>query len=288
MFSVHSIAETRKAVARWRRAGQRIGFVPTMGNLHDGHISLVQQAAAVADRVVVSIFVNPLQFGPDEDFASYPRTLPADLRRLEGQGADLVFAPNADEMYPDGPELATRVSVAGLTDILCGRTRPGHFDGVTTVVSKLFNIVQPDLAVFGRKDYQQLTVIRRMVRDLSIPVEIVAGQTVREHDGLAMSSRNQYLSSAERGRAPVLHRMLVEVAESLSSGHTDPAALRAAGLETLANAGFEPEYLEIRDAQTLAEPRPEAAPGSLVVLAAARLGRARLIDNLVLADLDAG
>ncbi len=283
MFTAHTIAETRKTVSRWRRQGLTVGFVPTMGNLHDGHISLIRHAAERADRVVVSIFVNPLQFGPNEDFASYPRTLQADVRRVDGQGADLVFAPSAEEMYPDGPDLATRVSVAGLADILCGRSRPGHFAGVATVVNKLFNIVQPDLAVFGSKDYQQLAVIRRMVRDLSMAVEILAGATVREHDGLAMSSRNQYLSREERARAPALHAALVAAAENLLRGDGDIAAIREAGMRVLSEAGFVPEYFEIRDAATLAEPPGGAEPASLVVLAAAQLGRARLIDNLAVA-----
>lgn len=289
MFTAHTVAETRKSVSRWRRQGLTVGFVPTMGNLHDGHVSLVRQAAARADRVVVSIFVNPLQFGPNEDFASYPRTLEADLRRLDGQGADLVFAPSADEMYPDGPELATRITVSGLADILCGRSRPGHFTGVATVVNKLLNIVRPDIAVFGRKDYQQLAVIRRMVRDLSMAVEIVGGETVREHDGLAMSSRNQYLSHDERARAPALYAALMAAADSLLRGTADDIpAVAAAGRDTLAAAGFVPDYFEIRDAATLAEPEAGADPTSLVVLAAAQLGRARLIDNLAVAACAGG
>ncbi len=271
-------AELRARLDAWRRTGQRVGFVPTMGNLHAGHLALVRAAAARADRVVVSIFVNPLQFAPGEDFASYPRTLDADLEQLAGVPCSLVFAPAEKTLYPRGRETATRVEVPGLSDILCGASRPGHFIGVATVVAKLFNLVQPQLAVFGEKDFQQLLVIRRMTEELCFPVEILGVPTCREADGLAMSSRNRYLEPAERGAAPGLYRALRAVADALSAGRRDFVALQQEGMENMRSAGLEPEYLEIRRQQGLEAPGP--GDRSLVVLAAARLGRARLIDNL--------
>ncbi len=263
------------ALAPWRSGG--IAFVPTMGNLHDGHLALVARARELAPRVVVSIYVNPLQFGPQEDFAAYPRTLEADRARLAEAGADLVFAPRDAVMYPRPLSETTRVHVPGLSEILCGAHRPGHFDGVATVVARLFNLVRPDHAVFGEKDYQQLLVIRRMVEDLAIPVRIHGVPTVREPDGLAMSSRNQYLTPEERARAPALYRALRAAAEALAQGREDYGRLEAQGRAALEAAGFRVDYFTVRDADDLAPP----APGRpLVVLAAARLGRARLIDNL--------
>jgi len=272
---VRDAAALEAALAPWRT--DAIAFVPTMGNLHDGHLALVARARRLAPRVVVSIYVNPLQFGPQEDFAAYPRTLEQDRARLAEAGADLIFAPHDRVMYPRPLDETTRVHVPGLSEILCGAHRPGHFDGVATVVARLFNLVRPDHAVFGEKDYQQLLVIRRMVADLAIPVRIHGVPTVREADGLAMSSRNQYLTPEERARAPALYRALRAAAEALARGEEDYARVEAAGSEALAAAGLRVDYFTVRDAEDLSPP----APGRpLVVLAAARLGRARLIDNL--------
>jgi len=278
-------AELRRVIGEWRRERLSVALVPTMGNLHEGHASLVGIAAARADRVVVSIFVNPLQFGPGEDYASYPRTLEADMARLAGVPCDLVFVPGVETMYPGGREQVARVEVPGVSAGLCGESRPGHFTGVATVVAKLFNLVTPDLAVFGEKDFQQLAVIGKMTRDLCFPVEIVAAPTVREPDGLAMSSRNAYLSPEQRARAPALYRALVEAAENLKAGSRDFVALQHRGMDNLRSAGLEPDYFEVRRREDLAV--PEAADARFVVLAAAKLGRARLIDNLSV-DTDAG
>jgi pantoate--beta-alanine ligase len=263
----------------WRREGLRVGFVPTMGNLHAGHLDLVRAAAARTDRVVVSIFVNPLQFGPGEDFASYPRTLAEDLEQLAREDCDLVFTPGEETMYPLGRDGTTRVDVPALSGILCGASRPGHFSGVATVVSKLFNLVKPQLAVFGEKDCQQLAVIRRMTAELCFPIEILGVPTRREPDGLAMSSRNRYLRQDERASAPVLYASLQAVAQGLAAGRRDFVALQLAAMDNMRSAGLEPEYLEIRRRDGLE--RPEPGDRQLVILAAARLGRARLIDNLV-------
>lgn len=278
MREITSIAALREQVAAWRQAGERIGFVPTMGNLHGGHLTLVDEARARSDRVVTSIFVNPTQFSPGEDYENYPRTLTEDYAALEAHASDVVFTPPVTEIYPDGPVLRTAVSVPELNDILCGASRPGHFVGVATVVTKLLNIVQPDLAVFGLKDYQQLLVIRRLVRDLSLPVEIIGGAVAREPSGLAMSSRNVYLDEAERTRAPALYQTLCDLAERLAAGANDLAGLEADGLARLREAGMTPDYLEIRRASDLA--RPQSADRELVIPAAAYLGRARLIDNV--------
>ena len=278
MRTVHTIAELRAQVAAWKRAGERVAFVPTMGNLHRGHIHLVERAGELAPRTVASIFVNPMQFGPNEDFNHYPRTPDRDALMLEDAGCDLMFQPDVAEIYPAGPAVATRVDVPGLSSILCGEFRPGHFEGVATVVAKLFNIVQPDVAVFGEKDFQQLTVIRRMVADLCVPVQVVGAPTMREADGLAMSSRNQYLDAAERALAPRIHAELARARDRLSSGEADAAAIEREGAAALAAAGFRVDYFSVRRAIDL-QP-PTAADRDLVVLAAARLGRARLIDNL--------
>lgn len=275
--TIEEISTLREQVAAWRRAGLRVGFVPTMGNLHAGHLALVAEARRLAERVVVSIFVNPLQFGPQEDFAAYPRTLARDQELLAGAGTDLLFAPTVAAVYPRGQAEQTRVEVPGLSDILCGASRPGHFVGVATVVCKLFNMVQPDLAVFGEKDFQQLQVIRLMTLDLSLPVAIQGLATVREADGLAMSSRNGYLTTEERARAPALYRTLQRCAEWLRAGQDSATVERQAG-EAIAAAGFEPDYFSVRRAADLG--LPALGERELVVLAAARLGRARLIDNL--------
>jgi pantoate--beta-alanine ligase len=270
--------ELRALVSAWRRAGERIAFVPTMGNLHAGHGSLVGRASELADRVIVSIFVNPLQFGPNEDFAAYPRTPDEDRRVLESLHVDLLFAPEVDDIYPRGQESTARVHVPVIEDILCGAFRPGHFMGVATVVTKLLNIVQPDVAVFGEKDFQQLLIIRRATLDLCMPIEIVGVRTAREPDGLAMSSRNRYLSAEQRAAAPAIFAELERARAAIESGATDLAAIVRRGSEALQQAGFRPDYFEIRDAATLEE--PNAGSRELVVLTAARIGRARLIDNV--------
>ncbi len=280
MNVVKSIADLRAAVTRARGDGKRIGFVPTMGNLHAGHIALIKKAGQRAEFVVASIFVNPLQFGPNEDLDSYPRTLAADQQKLFEAGCHLLFAPSVEEMYPHGQAMQTIVRVPGVSEGLCGGSRPGHFDGVSTVVSKLFNMVLPDLAVFGQKDFQQLAVIRTMVRDLNMPVQIIGEPIVRAEDGLALSSRNGYLTPSERAIAPVLHRTLQQLAGAISKGERDYPALLAAGKETLQTAGLRPDYLEIRDALDL---RPVTAGSrELVILAAAYLGKTRLLDNLLI------
>lgn len=278
MDTVHGIAAVRERVRAERAAGKRIGFVPTMGNLHAGHLALVDAAGAESDFLVASIFVNPLQFGPNEDLDAYPRTLAADQTALSEHGVGLLFAPTVAEMYPDGMALQTLVRVPGLGDILCGASRPGHFDGVATVVTKLFQIVQPDLAAFGRKDFQQLTLIRRMVRDLSMPIRIIDVPTARAADGLALSSRNHYLSADERTRAPALHRSLQDAVRRIEAGEADFDAVRQEALTRLEEAGFRPDYFEIRDRNTLDVPRADTC--ELVLLAAAFMGRTRLIDNL--------
>jgi pantoate--beta-alanine ligase len=277
MILVDGLETLRAHRAGWRSEGLRIAFVPTMGNLHAGHLELVHRAKAAADRVVVSIFVNPLQFGANEDFDSYPRTLAQDSELLQSAQADLLFAPTVTTMYPrSGPE-QTRVEVPGVSDVLCGASRPGHFVGVATVVCKLFHMVEPDVALFGEKDFQQLLVIRRMTEDLCLPVEIAGVPIVREPDGLAMSSRNGYLRPEEREAAPALYRALQEGAQALAGG-VDPAAVERRAAEALAAAGLRPDYVSVRRAQDLGT--PAAGDGDLVVLAAAYLGRARLIDNL--------
>ena len=269
--------ELRKRVRQWWRDGERVAFVPTMGNLHAGHGSLVGRASELADRVIVSVFVNPLQFGPNEDFAAYPRTPDEDRRLLESMQVDVLFVPEVEDIYPLGQQTTTRVHVPVLEDILCGAFRPGHFMGVATVVTKLLNIVQPDVAVFGEKDFQQLMIIRRAAADLCMPVQIIGAPTTREADGLAMSSRNRYLSAEERAVAPRLYAELSRARAALESGSTDFAGIERAGFEGLVQAGFRPDYFSVRDAATL---DPPGADGELVVLTAARIGRARLIDNV--------
>lgn len=278
MEVVTTTAEVRKRVREWRAAGERIAFVPTMGNLHAGHRSLIDTARRHCERFVASIFVNPMQFGPNEDFAHYPRTPREDQTMLIEAGCHLMFIPDAAEIYPHGLGSSCRVEVPGLSTILCGEFRPGHFEGVTTVVNKLFNIVQPDAAIFGEKDYQQLTIIRRMVADLCLPIEVVGAPTMREPDGLAMSSRNQYLDRDERALAPRLHGALMSAVGRLEAGDRQFPQIERRGMEELAGAGFEPEYFAVRDSVSLAEPSVDTR--ELVVLTAARLGRARLIDNL--------
>ncbi len=278
MLTVGTIADVRAHVARWHDEKQRVVFVPTMGNLHAGHVSLIEAARQHGQRFVASIFVNPMQFGPNEDFAHYPRTPTQDSRMLEDAGCDLMFMPDVGEIYPNGADQATRIDVPGISNILCGEFRPGHFEGVATVVAKLFHIVDPDVAIFGEKDYQQLTVIRRMVADLCLRVEIVGAPTVRESDGLAMSSRNQYLDAEQRTAAPAIYRQLQQAVAALKSGLRDYAAIEGAGRAALDGAGFRTDYFSVRDARSLALAQPDTK--HFVVLTAARLGKARLIDNV--------
>jgi len=278
METTAEVATLRARVADWRRDGHRIGFVPTMGNLHAGHFSLVDIARGRCDRVVASVFVNPAQFGPQEDFSTYPRTLDADRDGLAAHRCDVLFAPQVEAMYPSGVENCVRVEVPGLGEILDGASRPGHFTGVATVVTRLFNLVQPDLAVFGQKDYQQLLVIRRLVADLQLPIEIVGAPIVREANGLAMSSRNQYLSRDERDRATVIHRTLQQMRTALAAG--DPLVrIESMAMDALRAAGSQPDYAVLRDASDLSAPAASQR-ANLVALVAARFGRARLIDNL--------
>jgi pantoate--beta-alanine ligase len=278
MQTITRIDELRERVTTWRLAREGIAFVPTMGNLHMGHASLMAAAHLHGRRVISSIFVNPMQFGPSEDFSAYPRTPVDDSDLLREYGVDLLFHPTVEEMYPEGSVGSTVVDVPGLTDILCGAFRPGHFQGVATVVVKLLCLVQPDVAIFGEKDYQQLTVIRRVVADLNLPVKIIGAPTVRAEDGLALSSRNRYLNAEERAAAPAIYRALDRARRRLEAGDTDYAAIEAEGLASITAAGLRPEYLEVRTAERLAKPAPGTV--NLVVLAAARLGKARLIDNL--------
>ncbi len=278
MRVVRSVEEVRAQVRVWRKAGQRIALVPTMGNLHAGHISLLQLARQRGDRVVVSIFVNPLQFGPEEDYARYPRTPDDDIRMLEEAQCDLLFAPGVDELYAEGGSQRTLVTVRGLSEILCGVVRPGHFDGVATVVAKLFGVVAPDVAVFGEKDFQQFRVVQLMTRDLAIPVEVVGAPTVRADDGLALSSRNRYLSAEDRARAPAVYRSLQEGAARLRAGVRDFASIENAGAALLVAAGMKVDYYAVRDADDLA--LPSSVTREFVLLTAVRLGNARLIDNL--------
>jgi len=280
MHTEHHIRNVQRIVNDWKRQGLSVGFVPTMGNLHAGHLALVEAARQRADQVVVSIFVNPIQFGPSEDFDSYPRTLEQDAVALAEAGVHLLFAPSVNEMYPRGLEGQCRISVPGIGELLEGESRPGFFTGVATVVGKLFNIVPADLAVFGEKDFQQLQVIRRMVADMNLPMEVVGVPTRREADGLAMSSRNGYLNEAERRQAPELYRVLCSVRDRLRAGETNYSAIEAEAASRLVAAGLVPDYLTIRRSPDL-QP-PGAGDAQLVVLVAARLGTTRLIDNISL------
>jgi pantoate--beta-alanine ligase len=276
---VRTVADLRKHIALWRKGEVRVGLVPTMGALHQGHMALVEAARSECDRIVASIFVNPKQFAPTEDLGSYPRREAADLEMLRSAEVDLVFIPAVDEMYP--PDFATLVRVSGLTEGLCGAHRSGHFDGVTTVVTKLLIQALPDIAYFGEKDYQQLTVVRRLARDLDIPVRIAGVPTVREPDGLALSSRNVYLSAEERRIAPNLARVLRSIAAVLAQDPNAVAQEIAHGSAALQQAGFAVEYLEIREAESLAVTSEVTA--SSRVFAAVRLGTTRLIDNMPIA-----
>jgi pantoate--beta-alanine ligase len=276
-----TIDEMRKASRALRRGGKRLGFVPTMGALHEGHVSLVRAAKASCDVVAASIFVNPTQFGPTEDLAKYPRSFERDRELLEHEGVELLFAPSVEEMYPAGA--VTWVTVEGLSDKLDGRSRPGHFRGVTTVVAKLFHIVEPDAAFFGQKDAAQVAIVRRMVRDLNLPVEIVACPIVREADGLAMSSRNAYLSPEERKQALVLHRSLLRVQERFDAGERDRGRLVAAGRgESTGESAVRLDYFEIVNPDSL-DPVPDVFGGAVVAVAAF-VGNTRLIDNALIRE----
>ena len=278
METVFSTADLRVKISAWRRAGERIAFVPTMGNLHDGHIALLERARYEADRTVVSIFVNPIQFGQGEDYAKYPSTLESDQEKLRRSGLDVLFAPNLQELYPAGTEEDTRVTVPGLSSILCGEFRPGHFSGVATVVTKLFFSVMPDCALFGEKDLQQLMVIRRMVDDLCIPIEIIGHPIIRESDGLAMSSRNSYLSDEERAIAPAIYEILKSAKLLVADDNADFRRIEDDAVNRLRESGFNPEYFTVRRSRDLAE--AQVHEKELSILVAAWLGNARLIDNI--------
>ena len=273
-----SIDALRGQIRQWRQQGESIAFVPTMGNLHNGHLRLVDVAKSRADRVIVSIFVNPMQFGKNEDLDSYPRTLEADCAGLTAHGADAVFTPTPAIIYPRGLDVQTFVEVPLLGDLHCGASRAGHFRGVSTIVCKLFNLVQPDIACFGQKDYQQLAIIRQMVTDLSLPIEIIGVPTERAADGLALSSRNGYLTAEQRAIAPVLYQQLQRLREQILSGDNDYRALEQHTRQQLTLAGFEPDYIDISDRHDLT--LATAASQPKVILAAAKLGNTRLIDNL--------
>jgi pantoate--beta-alanine ligase len=285
-LEIHRTAShIRETIAGWHATRDTIAIVPTMGNLHAGHLSLAELAADAADRVILTIFVNPTQFGVGEDFAAYPRTLAEDRALIDAAGTvDALFVPEAREIYPQGTESAFRLVVPALGNELCGAFRPGHFDGVASVVLRLLNIVAPDLIVLGRKDYQQLVIIERMIADLRLPIAVLSGETKRERDGLAISSRNHYLTAAERKVAPLLSQILREVGAKLADGENDYGTLERAAMDRLAAGGFKPDYVEVRRAGDLAKPNGSQAPEDLIVLAAAWLGKARLIDNLRVED----
>jgi pantoate--beta-alanine ligase len=283
MDVIFDLKTLREKIRFWKKDGLSISFVPTMGNLHAGHQSLISGASEKGDKTIVSIFVNPIQFGHGEDYEKYPSTLDHDLVKLGDESVDMVFAPNLNELYPAGIESDTRVTIPALSEILCGKFRPGHFSGVATVVMKLFNNVQPDFAFFGEKDFQQILVIRRMAEDLLLPIEIVSMPIIREIDGLAMSSRNSYLSKVERASSVEIYSVLVQAAKSLSEGFTSIDEIETQSISTLAEKGFDVEYCSVRQPLDLAT--PTAGNKNLVILVAAWLGDIRLIDNIRV-DLD--
>ena len=282
MKIVNTIQAVREQVNAWKQAGLKVALVPTMGNLHAGHMTLLKKANDLADKVIASIFVNPLQFGPFEDYDQYPRTPDSDGKKLSDNGCELLFIPSVEEMYPLGREQATLINVPVISEILCGQDRPGHFTGMATVVSKLLNSVQPDVAIFGQKDFQQLMIIRRMVLDLCMPVEILGAKTNREDDGLAMSSRNQYLSQDERAIAPKLYATLQAAANKLKAGDRNFSAIEDECIAKLSELSLRPSYFEIRQANDLQKPSPDCK--DFVIITAAWLGRARLIDNLLVSN----
>jgi pantoate--beta-alanine ligase len=280
MLQIQFVDKLRNAVGEFRHRGQSIGFVPTMGNLHEGHLALVRYAKEVADTVIVSIFVNPLQFDQADDLQAYPKTLEEDVRLLKALDVDVLFIPEVSDIYPNDILTVVRVEVPGISERLEGASRAGHFTGVATVVAKLFNLVQPDIAVFGEKDYQQLAVIHKMVKELNFPIEVLSIPTVRESSGLAMSSRNNYLSEEQRSQAAGLSQILNQLADSIRSGERNYRKLEDNGSEMLLKSGFKPDYLEVCQSKTLL---PASDPNdSLVILVAAWLGPARLIDNICL------
>ena len=278
METVFDHAGLHRVITEWKAEGETIAFVPTMGNLHLGHFSLLERAHELADKTIVSIFVNPIQFGKGEDYESYPSTLEQDSVRLADNNLDLLFAPDLNQLYPAGVETDTRIVIPELSNILCGRFRPGHFSGVATAVAKLFINTQPDFALFGEKDYQQLLVIRRMATDLCMPIEIIGMPIIREADGLAMSSRNAYLDIKERNKAPLIYKTLQAAAQRLTRAPNQISAIEAEGMTALEAAGFKPEYFSIRRSEDLAE--PDVHDLRLSILTAAWLGTARLIDNV--------
>ena len=278
MLIIEDIPSLREQRRAWQLKGHIIAFVPTMGNLHKGHLKLVERAKANADIVVVSIFVNPLQFGPDEDLDAYPKTLQSDFKQLRNLGVDVVFTPHSSDIYSRGLEQQTFVEVPGLSYMICGASRPGHFRGVATIVCKLFNMVQPNKAYFGEKDFQQLQVIKAMVTDLSMNLEVHGISTERESDGLAMSSRNGYLTTAQRAQAPLLFQTISDVAEKINSGRRDFSVLLSEAKQRISDGGLNPDYVEIRSAESLLPPSHEDQ--NLAILAAAFLGKTRLIDNV--------
>jgi pantoate--beta-alanine ligase len=277
MKMIEQLEQLRIATQLAKQLG-RVAFVPTMGNLHDGHLTLMREARKHAQTVICSIFVNPMQFGANEDLDKYPRTLDADIAALESAGVDLLYFPSVETIYPKPLNDQTKVEVPVISELYCGASRPGHFVGVATVVAKLFNMVQPDVALFGTKDFQQLAVIRRMVADLAMPIEIIGVPTVRDADGLAMSSRNQYLTTEQRAIAPMIYAELKQLAETLSQDLSQLEQQSADSQRRLAEAGFEPDYLHVLDAETLLPLTNQSQQG--VILIAAKLGAARLIDNI--------
>jgi pantoate--beta-alanine ligase len=278
MDQATSVTELRQYVQHWKDHGQSIAFIPTMGNLHDGHISLIEKGQALCDRSICSIFVNPMQFGPNEDWDHYPRSLDADIEKLEAIGCDLVYLPTASELYPEGLDKISHVQVTDLTDHYEGAHRPGHFTGVATVVLKLFNIVNPDVSVFGKKDYQQYRVISKMVEDFNLDVQIIGQETTRDDSGLATSSRNQYLDAAQKEKAAMIYRTLRQVAAAIDQGERDFRALEQDALESLDDAGFKTDYFNICNAETLMPATPQDR--DLVILVTAAMGQTRLLDNI--------
>ena len=278
MQIISDIPLLREQRREWQAGAKVIAFVPTMGNLHQGHLNLVREAKKHADIIVVSIFVNPMQFGPDEDLDAYPRTLQDDAKLLEDLGVSVLFVPKVSDIYARGLEQQTFVEVPGISYMICGASRPGHFRGVATIVCKLLNMVQPNLAFFGEKDFQQLQVIKAMVADLSMNLQVIGVTTTREADGLAMSSRNQYLNPQQRATAPFLYAQLIDIADAIEQGRRDFSVLVAKCKAELVEQGFSPDYIEIRNAYSLLPPGHEDT--SLVILAAAFLGKTRLIDNI--------
>ncbi len=278
MYQATSVTELRQYVQHWKDHGHSIAFIPTMGNLHDGHLSLIEKGQSLADRTICSIFVNPMQFGPNEDWDHYPRTLEADIEKLEAIGCDLAYMPTASELYPDGLEKISQVQVTDLTDNYEGAHRPGHFTGVATVVLKLFNIVKPDVSVFGKKDYQQYRVIRKMVEDLNLDVQIIGQETTREASGLATSSRNQYLDDAQKERAAMIYRLLQQTAQQIEEGERNYAALQQRAIKKLDAGGFKTDYFVVCNAETL---QPATADDrDLVILVTAAMDSTRLLDNI--------